>query len=447
MSKKNVTVDLSGDKKYEDRKKGEVIRDDKGKITGYSYNITIKGEQPFKGELSREEMEKLYRMYSFEGANLQARTVSREFPRFTLTDIKRLLTAFKITKSSLPFAPHQIDEMDPDKLVELNLKSKEASYLKKYEDERTRAFERMYRDKVKEFENLKKEVQTFKEFVGDIKIESRIQQNVPEITNNKTLMVYLSDMHIGAHVSNYSLYGNEYNEQVVTERMQKVYDYVTKLAANYNITNVVIVNVGDSLDGYNGQTTRGGHSLPQNLDNKDQYKVYVNLMLDLFKSLSECGLFSTIKYYCVGTANHDGDFGYITNKALEAALSYMNPNIEAIVFDKNIDHFKVGDQTFILTHGKDAKDMFKNMPLTLNDKTENYINQYINYHKLTGKITFIKGDLHMSAKTYGNLFGYKSVGSFFGSSDWIQHNFGLTRAAVDIDILDELDTLETRLEL
>ena len=35
-------------------------------------------------------------------------------------------------------------------------------------------------------------------------------------------MVYLSDMHIGAHVSNEGVYDNEYNEAEVNRRLGKV---------------------------------------------------------------------------------------------------------------------------------------------------------------------------------------------------------------------------------
>ena len=52
-------------------------------------------------------------------------------------------------------------------------------------------------------------------------------------------------------------------------------------------TRIIVCNLGDSLDGMNQQTTRGGHLLPQNLNNKDQYKVFFSVMMDLFKNLSE----------------------------------------------------------------------------------------------------------------------------------------------------------------
>jgi hypothetical protein len=132
---------------------------------------------------------------------------------------------------------------------------------------------------------------------------------------------------------------------------------------------------------------------------------------------------------------------------LEAYLAVANPAIEVRVFDKFIEHFVTCDQTFILCHGKDAKDMFRNLPLVINDKVENQINEYIDYNNITGTIHFIKGDLHQTATTYANKFRYKSVSSFFGSSEWIHKNFGNTKAAVDYDVILDNNVFEGRIIL
>ena len=99
---------------------------------------------------------------------------------------------------------------------------------------------------------------------------------------------------------------------------------------------------------------------------------------------------------------------------------------------------------FLISHGKDNQDMFKNWPLVINDKTENYINAYldsINVHKAI----VIKGDLHQSATSYAKRFTYKSVGSLFGSSEWIMKNFGMTRPCCDYSILEDGELIDGRI--
>lgn len=137
----------------------------------------------------------------------------------------------------------------------------------------------------------------------------------------------------------------------------------------------------------------------------------------------------------------------MANKVLEYLLPSRIPNLTARVFNKFIDSFEVKDHIFLLSHGKDAKDMFKGLPLVLNDRTENQISELIDYNKLNGTIHFIKGDLHQTATTYAKKFRYKSVGSFFGSSEWIHKNFGNTQACLDYDILIGNSIFEGRLLL
>ena len=79
-------------------------------------------------------------------------------------------------------------------------------------------------------------------------------------------------------------------------------------------------------------------------------------------------------------------------------------------------------------HGKDNQNQFKGFPLTLDVKTENYFNEYLDKQGISSseEVYIIKGDLHQSAITQGKRFTYVSVSSLFGSSDWIMANFGNT---------------------
>lgn len=454
---KKINHDASIDESFEERSQLFIDRDNSqsikvgdkkvGKITAYRYNILIRDKAPLTGVLTREEVDLMYRLYSSEGSNLSQRTVSRYFPNFTFQEFKKILKAFNITKASSPVAPHVIEEKSTEDLVKLTIQNKENDFLRKLEQDRNRLTEVKLREMTKNYYELKQQIDDFRDFLSSIEIQGTFEIVKPAIVNDKTLMVYLSDMHIGADVSRYSIYENNFSFESAKERLEKIIIKVQEIANTTGCTNIIVCNIGDSLDGYNGETTRGGHLLPQNMNNKDQFKNYLQMMIEFFGKLSACGSFNSIKYYAVEGGNHDGDFGYIANKALEASLSVINPQIETIIFDKYIQHFNVDKHTFVLCHGKDARDVFKNMPLTINDKTENQINEYLDYHNLSGNIHFIKGDLHQTATTFAKKFRYKSVSSFFGSSEWIHKNFGNTRAAVDFDIIDGDSILETRLIL
>ena len=92
----------------DDRAKVEYSRDENNKIKYYSYEIFKRNKPSLVGKLTIEEMNSIYRLYSYYGASLTQRQISRFFPDLSLVDFKRILRAFNITKASSPFAPHMI---------------------------------------------------------------------------------------------------------------------------------------------------------------------------------------------------------------------------------------------------------------------------------------------------------------------------------------------------
>jgi hypothetical protein len=442
-TKKESTPDLFGNEVIfsdseldsDDTSKVTIERDEEGKIVKYLFTIYVRDKQPILGSFNRDEMNMVYRLYSNYGSGITQREVSRFFPDYSLADFKRILRVFSITKASAPFAPHVIEENDKDKLLEMQFREKENDFLRSYEAEKIKHTESQLRRYMKENQDLKEQLQDMSGMLEGIDV-SNLPKFVPTVKGreDRDLIIWLSDMHIGASVSGYSIYANDYDQ--VEVRLSKLVEQLKRESLMFgNFTNVIVCNLGDSLDGYDGQTTRGGHQLAQNMNNKEQLKCFIEVMTKFMTALVDelpCG---GLSYYCVGESNHDGDFGYSANIALQYILQSMD--IEATIFEKFIGEFTLGTTTYILCHGKDNKDMFKNLPLTLDVKTENFINEYIDNKGIKGNVVFVKGDLHQSATTYGRRFTYKSVGSLFGSSEWIHKNFGNTPAACDYSIVDE----------
>lgn len=272
----------------------------------------------------------------------------------------------------------------------------------------------------------------FKENPSTPKIQLNTDYNKRTAVN-----VYLSDLHIGAMVESDALYENKYDKDVLKHRINYI---LTKLIYYKDLygkfEDIFIINLGDTLDGFNHQTTRGGHYLPQNLNNKEQFETYFGIMRNFFDSLVELDITKNINFYSVGDSNHDGDLQYIVNRTLEVYLNSTYKNIVTKVFDKFIGHYEYNDHTFILTHGKDKINMKHGLPFNLNDKTENYINDYIYQHDIRSpNIHLIKGDLHQSSTQFGKRFRYKNCMSMVGGTGWSITNFGSFYAGVDIDII------------
>ena len=416
------------------------------KISSYKFDILIKDKPTFSGELSRTEMELIYRLYSSEGANLAVKSLAREFTQYTQQELKKILRAFSITKACSPLAPHQIEEMNIEDAVGFSVRMKENAIIKKVEEERIRHNEQRVKELTKEVLNLKDRQNQLKTILGEINYpNSPIKFSFKSRT--KTLIISLSDIHVGASVSNNSIYYNEWNEEELNNRLELI---VKSLSKFDEIDNIVVFNLGDSLDGYKGETTRGGHLLPQNMNDKEQVKVFIRQMLQFFDNLYET--FNVpMSYYCVGESNHDGDFGWLANEKLASMLELKYPDMPIEIFDKYMDFVEINGTMFILSHGKDNKDMFRNLPLVLDINTESKINEYIDYYGLeqvTDNIIFVKGDLHQSALTHGKKFSYWSVGSIFGASEWIHKNMGNSKAYCDYAILHNDGTfMNSRIKL
>lgn len=279
-------------------------------------------------------------------------------------------------------------------------------------------------------------IDSLKQYFKENPVTPKLQLNT-DYNKRTAINIYLSDLHVGAMVESDALYENKYDKDVLRHRINYI---LTKLIHYKDVygkfEDIFIINLGDTLDGFNHQTTRGGHYLPQNLNNKEQFETYFSIMRSFFDSLVELDITKNINFYSVGDSNHDGDLQYIVNRTLEVYLNSTYKNITTQVFNKFIGHYQYNDHTFILTHGKDKINMKHGLPFSLNDKTENYINDYIYQHDIrTPNIHLIKGDLHQSATQFGKRFRYKNCMSMVGGTGWSITNFGSFYAGVDVDII------------
>lgn len=434
---KSESKDLNVDEKYDSRSTCWENRDDEGKIESYGFNIKIHGEKDFVGTISRFEMEQLVSNYPH---TTQA-NCSTIFPRFNFIEVKRLILCFKISKNTL-LSKHSLEEETEEKLVELTLRAKERSVYKKIVTDKPIFIEKELRDLQKSYLELKEDREWLKniiqETLGDDYLTFKIEYQ--KQTNEKCLVIYLADLHIGA-CNKGSQYENNYNEKEYYSRLEKILKEISKQVTLYsNFESVKVIQLGDEIDGWCENTTRGGHKLPQNLNNREQFKSYIDSIIWFFQELHKMNVGSNLEFISVGDSNHSGDIGYIVNLSLKYIFELKFPNVIFTLFDKFIEHIFYNEHCLIISHGKDKELMFKNLPLNLDLKTENYFNDYIRVNKIKSKSKLvISADLHQYSTQVGKNFRYTKIPSVFGSSGWIQANFGYTQPAFVYQILDKYE--------
>lgn len=260
-------------------------------------------------------------------------------------------------------------------------------------------------------------------------------------SNNIALKVTISDDHVGLepNPNNNGLFNYEYNGEVYKKSYEKVFNSVIKEFNTWGKFDLVMLdNLGDEQDGYNGFTTRGGHALDQNMSNTEVFETCVDVKVRFLKSLIESNVAKKIILRKVVNDNHSGDFGHIINITVRKIINllYSTDIVEVETLSRFLEHRNYGDHCFILTHGKDKKSMFKGLPLQLNDRTINFINDYINHYKIDSKYIHVeKGDLHQIGYNKCNTFDYRNFMSFAPPSSWVQHNFGDCYSGYSIQVI------------
>lgn len=236
-------------------------------------------------------------------------------------------------------------------------------------------------------------------------------------------LVY-TDVHVGMNVNpdGYSLYGGSWDEFELEKRLVIMVNYTIE---HRKSTTLIIKCLGDFMDGYNALTTRGGHELPQNMDNQKAFDVGLRFKIRLIDALMPH--FEKIQCINICNDNHSGSFGYIVNSAFKTYVELKYPdNVEVINQRKFIDHYIIKNRCFILTHGKDDKSLKFGFKPILDAKQIEKIKNYIDENKLHNyKIEFSKGDSHQYIfdNSTSKHFQYQNFPAFSPPSNWVQTNF------------------------
>ena len=257
---------------------------------------------------------------------------------------------------------------------------------------------------------------------------------LPKLSNktDKALFIFVADEHVGAAVTD-GLYENKWDKSEYYKRKTAIIDVVNEQGDLHgSFDKIIYCNLGDTMDGYNAQTTRGGHILPQNMTNKEAIQTFVEVNKAIWEDIIKLKRTDTYEIYNVDNSNHGGlGFDFASNYALEMYLSHKYPEFKVQSFDKVINTISYGKFDISLCHGKDEKYMKRNFPLHLDAKIEGYIKEYLdenNYRDKNRTNVFCKGDLHHFATEQGKFFSYNNIPSLFGSSAWVHSNFGKGKA-------------------
>ena len=237
-------------------------------------------------------------------------------------------------------------------------------------------------------------------------------------------LVY-TDVHTGMDASRggLSLYPVEWNGDMLLENIKLMAEFTIK---NKQSDILYIDELGDYMDGWDGETTRGGHKLPQNMTNETAFDYGLKakvLLIDILQSE-----FKHIVCNNICEDNHSGAFGYVVNSAFKSVIEHKYSNVQVVNHRKFLNFYKIQDRMIVLTHGKDAKNLKFGFKPQLDPRQIEKIDQFLKNYSVYNNcnyITFSKGDSHQCLFDLcsSDDFDYFNYPALSPSSEWVQTNF------------------------
>lgn len=287
-------------------------------------------------------------------------------------------------------------------------------------------------------EELSERLKEILPIVEPKKVNKEISYTYPD-QPEKMLIIYISDIHAGAVNSSLSVFENQYSETILNIRLNKVLEEA--LSLNKKFDKVAIVNLGDSVDGWDGYTVSRKHHLGSE-SNKKQFDIFVHALSHFYNKVLNSELGNEYMIWNCLNSNHDGNgFSYMANKAVELHISNMYPDVTFVQQEKFIDGFEFEGHKFYFTHGKDAKLMKYPMKKYVDDKLDAWMMQYTQQfgNGVYEWNHLRRGDLHMFVHEYCKFGDSMLIPSVYGSSEYIEINYGNTKAGA---ILEEVSSIK-----
>lgn len=285
-----------------------------------------------------------------------------------------------------------------------------------------------------------------KDFYNLAGLQERIKTLLPQFTPveipfvtkniNRSLVVYIADDHAGMLLEG-SIFGNEWNEIEYEKRLLKIVERIKN--SNDIFEEIIVVSLGDQLNGWNAQTTRGGHIVPS-LSNRDQFDIYTRARRRFYDELFLSEKSNNYSVYEVNDSNHSGlGFSYMANQFLKLYVENKYPSVVFRNEEDFITHIPTMGHNILAVHGKDERDQTRNFPLNLDPKTEVYFTDYILEKGLNPKHEYVhvmKADLHRYNENRGKSFRYINVPSISVGSSWQEKNFSSSYSAALLEMYE-----------
>jgi len=217
-------------------------------------------------------------------------------------------------------------------------------------------------------------------------------------TSDETLVIGLSDLHVGNLALEDELYsGEDFNSEAITKIIKNYAINIKKEADNRKLTfkEVAVVSLGDILNGLTGFTVKGT-PLRSDVLGENQFELALDSLIAFFSELLK--LFPKVTVHSV-RGNHDGLSNYLLFKTISIYFR-NNSNIKFNLYKSRQACFRIGSTAVLIDHG--ASDFAKSIMPTTGPAKESYIQSlFMQYPKI---LVNAKSKLMISADRHRFLY-------------------------------------------
>lgn len=420
--------DPTSDEKYEEtRSRYWEERDKENRIIQYCYEIQVRDEKPFKGFISRSDMEKIFSLYPYCTQN----QLSLEFS-YTLKEMGRILRVFRITKDK-KFPQHVLEEYSEEEIVKFALKAKERSAYKNFETQLNQFYKIKYNELVKKHSEQERKNEFYEGVIDKLSVKKVevLKVNKPinyseEGNYVKSLFSIFSDIHFGKKNRLCKpKYGRGNNKEILKERCLRIAEETVSEFHSDDYDKINFICLGDLFESILSDGMHHAHLEEMDIKGADQIEYAFDVLVDMVNIILEGtnGLLKRLDFHLIGGnhdrigKNRDEDTDRTATKILFKFLEkiYKDESIIKIhTYENGIISFEDDDISFIGHHGD--KQLNKRKP-----------EEIMNLFKLGNNENFTliaNGHFHSMVQNEGLNYMELQVGSVCSSDDYSHDNLG-----------------------
>lgn len=156
-------------------------------------------------------------------------------------------------------------------------------------------------------------VTAIKDFYSRIELEKRLSQLLPKCAtiklpkvrkvDDQLLTLTLADIHAGSLGNPHTPFPTDYSESILKARLHNFFHATNDFVGDKKYEQVWMINLGDSINSWQGQTTRKGHNVPSE-SNRRQFDIFINAMSEYYENMFESGISNSYKVISCLNDNH-----------------------------------------------------------------------------------------------------------------------------------------------